>query len=149
MGRFPDPPHAYIPGQNPRHAEDHFDPIKHSVRPGMVAAELARTEALAAGMQYLAEGYYWECHEVLEAVWMETGVETPERHLVQAIIQLANARLKLLMERPRAARRLCALVFDQIAACGGQEVILGIEVSVIAEQAKVTERQVHGENGEL
>ena len=33
-----------------------------------------------------------------------------ERDMVQAVIQLANARLKLRMDRPKAAARLCGIV---------------------------------------
>ena len=142
MAPYPDPPHAYIPGKTPRHAEDHFDPIKRSVRAGMSAAELAHSDALAAGMQYLATGYYWECHEVLEAVWMETDEGTPERHLVQGIIQLANARLKLLMERPRAARRLCDRVQGHLGQCKGRQTILGIDLEMMHRELRDTEGEL-------
>ena len=99
MTGIPDPPFACIPGQTPRHPDDWFDPLKSDP-----------ATALRAGVQFFERGFYWECHEVLEVVWMETRDPSAERDMVRAIIQLANARLKLRMERPRAAARLCGMV---------------------------------------
>lgn len=99
MNEFPDPPFACIPGKTARHPEGHFDPLKAD--PDI---------ALRAGIQFFERGYYWECHEVLESVWMQAKSPSAERDMVQAIIQLANARLKLRMARPKAAARLCGTV---------------------------------------
>jgi uncharacterized protein len=114
-GGIPMPPHAYVPGRNARHPEDWFDAIKAGVTPDLSAAALADTAAWRAGLAYLDAGYFWECHEVLEAVWMQTPDPSPEREMVQAVIQLANARLKLRMDRPRATLRLCAMVEGHLA----------------------------------
>ena len=125
-GGIPKPPHAYIPGQTPRHPEDWFDPIKDGVREARTAAELAQTKAFRAGLAYLEAGYFWECHEVLEAVWMQTGQDTAEREMVQALIQLANARLKLRMDRPRAVARLCDMVEAHLDRLPPDDAVLGI-----------------------
>ena len=106
-GAAPDlPPHAYVPGQTPRHDASLFAALHGSVRPGMDAEALARTEAWRAGLHFLRAGYYWEAHEALEPVWMQTAPNSAARHLVQALIQAANAGLKLRMRRPRATLRL-------------------------------------------
>ena len=81
--------------------------MRDTVRNGMSAAELARTDAWRAGWQYLETGYFWESHEVWEPVWMALPVGAQERALAQAAIQLANASLKARMGRPRAVSRLC------------------------------------------
>lgn len=120
---IPTPPHAYVPGQTARHPEDWFDAIKADVG-AHVAME--QTQAWRAGLHYFETGYFWECHEVLEAVWMALPNPSPERDLTQALIQLANARLKLKMGKPRATRRLCAMVQNLLNGCDGT--ILGIEV---------------------
>ena len=109
MSHIPRPPHKYVPGQTARHPEDWFDPLKTD------AARLERSTAMRAGLIYFDEGYYWECHEVLEAVWMACPDPSPERDMVQAIIQLANARLKLVMDKQNAASRLCDIVADLLA----------------------------------
>lgn len=105
----PLPAHAYIPGSSPRHPEGFFDNLRSSVRPGMSAETLSGTSAFRSGLRFLKAGYFWEAHEVLEPVWMALPPDTPERYLVQALIQLANAKLKARMNRPRAAIRLCQL----------------------------------------
>lgn len=110
------PSHAYLPGRNARHPEEAFDGIKETVREGMTAEEMARTEAWRTGWRYYREGFHWECHEVLEAVWMALPPNSAERGAVQALIQLANARLKLAMGWSKAARRLCALAEEAMPA---------------------------------
>ncbi|NYI26669.1 DUF309 domain-containing protein [Sulfitobacter geojensis] len=123
---IPVPPYAYVPGQNMRHPEDWFDAIKDTVLEGMPAADLQHTAAFRAGLIYLDAGYYWECHEVLEAVWLQTPKGTAERDMVQALIQLANARLKVRMRRPRAAQRLCNMVEGHLQEYAIDQPILGV-----------------------
>lgn len=123
------PPHAYVPGFSPRHHDNLFDAIKASVKPGMAVDQLHKTKAFAAGRLYFANGYYWECHEVLEVVWRQTQDPSPERDLVLALIQLANARLKVLMLQPRAALRLCDMVETHLARCPRDRAVLGVQVS--------------------
>lgn len=138
------PPHAYVPGQNARHPEDWFDPIKASVRPDLPPDLLHRTAAWKAGLFYYDQGYFWECHEVLEAVWMQTAEGSLQRDLVQALIQLANARLKLRMARPKAAWRLCDMVESILARCPSGQTILGLDPADLrAEVAGVRQATGH------
>ena len=99
------PPHAYVPGQTPRHPEELFDSIKASAE-GVSPDQITSTEAWLYGLAFLKNGYFWEAHEVLEAVWMNCPQNSPEKLMTQAVIQLANARLKSKMGRLPAARRL-------------------------------------------
>ena len=105
------PPLAYVPGQTPRHPEGLFDPIRDTARPGMTADDLRRSLAWREGRHYLDEGFHWEAHEVMEAVWLALP-DGPQRLRVQAAIQLANAGLKLRMDRRKAAERLAGIVRD-------------------------------------
>ena len=88
---------------------------------------MEHSTAFRAGLAYFEAGYFWECHEVLEAVWMAAPNPSPERAFVQAIIQLANARLKLAMGQPNATRRLCAIVDDLLADL--PQVVMGQRVA--------------------
>ena len=130
---IPTPPHAYVPGQNARHPEDWFDGVKADVGGGL---PIEQTQAWRAGMFYLEQGYFWECHEVLEAVWMVLPNPSTERNMTQALIQLANARLKVVMGKPRATLRLCAIVQDLLAECHGS--ILGVKVDWVLKQCATT-----------
>lgn len=131
------PPHAYVPGQTARHPEDWFDDIKSSVQPNVPVLD---TTAWQAGLIYLHAGYFWECHEVLEAVWLSLPNPSPERDMTQAIIQLANARLKIKMKRPNATIRLCGMVSELLASHNGT--ILRLEVDQVKLWASETQEQV-------
>lgn len=58
------------------------------------------------GWWLYANQYFWETHEIWETVWQRAPVNSRHRFLLQCLIQLANARLKLLQGRSRAASRL-------------------------------------------
>jgi len=137
---IPCPSHAYVPGLNARHPEDWFDPIKDTARPGMDADALGQSRALVVGLAYLDAGYFWECHEVLEAVWMALPDGAPERAMVQAIIQLANARLKLKMNRPRAVLRLCDIVEGHLADARCANPAFGLDPTIMAQSVAETRR---------
>ncbi len=112
------PPRVYVPGRSERHPEDWFDKLKADVS----ADAPTESRAWEAGLHYFHAGYFWECHEVLEAVWMVLP-DGPEREVCQAMIQLANARLKLLMDRPNAALRLCEMVHGLLAPHRGKSIL--------------------------
>ena len=99
------PTHAYIPGRTPRHPEALFDPLKAGVDRTSLT-KLAETDAWRFGINFLREGYFWEAHELLEPIWMACPPNSAEKLFVQGIIQIANARLKRVMDRPAAAARL-------------------------------------------
>jgi len=82
----------------------------------MSVRELAGCDAFRHGLHYIDTGFYWEAHEVLEPVWMALPETSEERRLVQALIQIANAGLKLEMGRPRAAARLCAIAHQLLTS---------------------------------
>lgn len=127
----PMPPHAHIPGRNCRHDEGRWDDVRATAQPGMSAEALAASPAFTAGMDFFENGFFWEAHEVWEAVWMACPPNSAEHRFVQALIQLANAELKLAMEKPKAAMRLCGIAAAHLseAARGGQEQVLGVGVA--------------------
>lgn len=106
------PDHAYIPGRNARHREDLFDAIKQSAQPNMPLEGITTSTAMVHAAHYLNHGYYWECHEVLEAVWMALIDHPEERRSIQGVIQIANGLLKIAMGQPRAASRLYTIASE-------------------------------------
>lgn len=135
-GDEPLPPFACVPGLTPRHAPGTFDALHASVRPGMTVAALAKTAAFRAGFRYHDAGFYWEAHEAWEPVWQALPPNSAERQFVQALIQLANAELKLRMNRPRAARRLCVIAARHLAEArlGGDRKIMGHDPAPVADR---------------
>ena len=122
------PPHVYVPGLSPGHPRSLFEGLKATVHADVPASELHQTQAFVAGVRFFHAGYFWECHDVLDAVWMQTSDPSPERDMVLALIQLANARLKVLMRQPGAARRLCDMVETHLSRCPSDRAVLGLWV---------------------
>tara|TARA_R110002094_G_scaffold146331_3_gene135450 strand:- start:257 stop:727 length:471 start_codon:yes stop_codon:yes gene_type:complete len=146
---FDMPPHVYIPGKTERHPDRLFDVIKQSVTPELRPDQLHHTQAWIAGLAYLEAGFFWECHEVLEVIWMQTPEQSAERDMVQAVIQLANARLKLLMDRPKAAARLCGMVYSHLDRCPSDRPVLGLRVAALEAAVRQTQRQTGMGKGAL
>lgn len=137
------PPYAHIPGKTPRHAAGVFDAIRNSVDASMSPALLANSDAFQGGLQFYAQGFYWESHELWEAVWLCCPPNSAERMAVQGLIQLANARLKLAMGKPHAARRLFDLAaahFTQ-AGLGARGVVLHCDLGALRQQAEILKVQ--------
>ncbi|MFY9211143.1 MAG: DUF309 domain-containing protein [Aestuariivita sp.] len=143
--RLPD--HAYVPGETARHAEGAFDSFHDSVTPGMGRDALQHTLAWRAGLLFLEQGYFWEAHEVLEPVWMATPHDSAEHQMVQGAIQLANAALKQVMNRPAAARRLCerARGHARAARSSGGDIVMGMEVADLEQKIESLEAQLGSE----
>lgn len=90
----------HIPGQNVRPPE------------GSIPAGEAEGRAL-----YEA-GYFWEAHEAWEPVWMAAAPNSAERAGLQAMIQLANARLKLVMGQEGAVARILPRLDEHLSRAG-------------------------------
>lgn len=111
-----------------------FADLHRSVQPGMSPDDLAKSAAWQAGWVYFENGFYWEAHEALEVVWMATSPNSVERHAVQALIQTANAGLKLKMGRPNAVRRLCDMAQAHLDACGTKTgTVMGVTLADLAQ----------------
>ena len=65
-------------------------------------------------------GYFWEAQEILEAVWAAAPQGGRERILLRACIQIANANLKLRMQKPHAAARLLGEALAELDALGAR-----------------------------
>jgi predicted metal-dependent hydrolase len=123
------PLEPYVPGRTPRPPEGAYDALKG------VADPLEASPAWQAGRHFFAAGYDWEAHEVWEAVWMACPPNSAEVRLVQALIQIANAELKLAMDKPNAATRLCGIARAHLseAALYGRDEVLGVDVQWLAD----------------
>jgi len=127
------PSHAHVPGSG---STPDLVPLEHAkdLTPAVTqAVEWQENVPYLYGHDLLQAGYYWEAHEVWEAVWLATPANGPERLLLQALIQNANARLKSGMQRENAAARLHTQVeelrIDLVARLGGQiETYMGVDI---------------------
>ena len=137
------PTHQYVPGRTARHADGTFDTIRARALTPTVSDTAASNLAWLYALRLLGAGFWWETHEVLEVVWMNAPPNTAEWHLVQGIIQLANAALKVEMGRQNAARRLCNMAEACLFATGGGKV-MGLEAENVIAAIQALRGQVGG-----
>jgi hypothetical protein len=97
---------AYNPGTD--HAPDR-EPLETAKR--LVPLRFDRfvpadDPAFLYGLALHDDGFFWEAHEIWEAVWKAAPMNGRDRLALRALIQIANAGLKQRQARPRAAARL-------------------------------------------
>jgi hypothetical protein len=97
---------AYIPGVEAEADHETLAMAKALVPARFNGFVPARHPALRYGLGLNDAGFFWESHEILEAVWAAAPQGGRERILLRACIQIANANLKLRMGRFHAASRL-------------------------------------------
>jgi hypothetical protein len=119
-GGLPLPQWAYVPGETGDEAPDHDTlwQAKQLVPSRFGGFVPARHPALRYGLALNDRGYFWESQEVLEAVWTAAPQGGRERSLLRACIQIANANLRLRMDKPHAAARLFGAALGELNALG-------------------------------
>lgn len=127
MIALPDTPH--LPGRNPRPDPAVFAPLQ-----GDAGA------AFRAGLEAFDRGYFWEAHECWEPVWAAQPPASRRRHLLQGMIQLANAALKRRMGQERAAARILLLAESALARAGGET--MGLDPAALARMRDRAESEV-------
>lgn len=116
---FVPPDYAHIPGANDRHEEGFLDHITEKALVPTASSSAKSNAAWGYGLELMGAGFYWEAHEVLEQVWLNALSNSREKALVQGIIHVANAALKIKMQRKPAALRLANLARDSFQRAWG------------------------------
>jgi hypothetical protein len=109
---------AYLPGVETGADHDTLAMAKALVPARFNGFVPARHPALRYGLGLNDAGFFWESHEILEAVWAAAPQGGRERILLRACIQIANANLKLRMEKPYAAARLLGEALAELNELG-------------------------------
>jgi hypothetical protein len=120
---LPLPGWAYVPGETADAEADHETlwQAKALVPSRFRDFVPARHPALRYGIALNDAGYFWESQEVLQAVWAAAPQRGRERILLRACIQIANANLKLRMQKARAAARLLGEALAEVNALGARK----------------------------
>src|SRR3989440_12561874 len=124
---LPMPQWAYVPGEMVEDDADHDTLWKaKSLVPSRFGDYVpARHPALRYGIALNERGYFWESQEVLEAVWAAAPQGGRERILLRACIQIANANLRLRMQKPRAAARFFGEALSELDTLGRNAMAAG------------------------
>jgi hypothetical protein len=131
------PAGPYIPGRNARPSSapeqtGHFPAPVSTVDPD----NWQDNRAYLQGLRFFNSGFYWEAHEMWEDVWMHCPPNSPQRHLLQGLIQFSNCCLKIRLERLSSAERLANMTNDCLreAAFGASGVLFGLDPAAIKVQ---------------
>lgn len=131
---WPLPPYRYIPGVLPHPFRD---PDGHDHLASVPLPSVAWTPGQAwstnvhhrYALDLFDHRFYWESHEVWEAVWLALPKPSPERQTIQALIQVAAGTLKQHMGNPRATRRLLGRARERLEGARGHgPVVCGVDI---------------------
>ena len=79
--------------------------------------------------------FYWESHEVWEAVWLLLPRASPERETIQALIQIAAATLKRHMGSVRAPNTLTTRAAERLQrAQRAGPVVCGVRITALLDR---------------
>lgn len=136
MRRLPDlalPGHAHVPGSGSTPDMAPLEAAKSLAPSVMRHEEWQDNAAYLYGHDLLDAGFFWEAHEVWEAVWLNCPPNSAEKLMLRMLIQQANTRLKLVMGRRNAAERLAAEVealrIDLAGRLGAPGSFMGVDIS--------------------
>jgi predicted metal-dependent hydrolase len=143
-----------VPGTGSEPDRAPLEAAKRLVRAPVEAAAWESDAAYRYGASLCVHGFFWEAHEVWEAVWKACPPNGVERRLLRGLIAVANAALKLRMGRPNAALRLLReadALLAEAAAAAGSEAVMGVAVAPLrtAAQALLAAVEAGGGEGEV
>ncbi|KJC43420.1 hypothetical protein UB31_22890 [Bradyrhizobium sp. LTSP849] len=123
-GPLPWPQWAYVPGEAAGLDADYetLALAKALVPPVFRGYVPARHPALRYGLALNDRGYSWEAQEVLEAVWAAAPQNGRERILLRACIHIANANLRLRMQKAHSAARMFGEALGELRALSSRKV---------------------------
>jgi len=130
---LPFPRYRYRPADSPHPRRD---PAGHSHgKPEPACAPFpprawSRSAEYLHGVDLFNHGYYWESHELFEALWNAFGRRTPEGRFFQGLLQIAAAHLKGAQGQERGARALARRGAANLGARSGRR--FGLDVARFA-----------------
>ena len=103
------PSYSYVPGHWPHpfnSPEGHGFKLELDPSQPLDLVNWNQCEAYTAGVRLFNAGYYWEAHEAWELVWGRMGKHTLEGQLLQSLIKIAAAAIKIRQGQSKASRSL-------------------------------------------
>jgi len=142
---FPLPAYRHLPGQNARPTDALLESIASQASSLDASGDVSQNAPWCYAIRLYNEAYFWEAHEVLEALWNCARPNSRERYLLQCLIQLSNARLKLELGQTKAAKRLKQHASDCFDRAFSQHAkpLLGIRPTELAMAIDLCDSQMH------
>lgn len=136
------PPYSYVPGgpwpHPTRDPAGHLHGRERTPPAPIPDGRWNDSEAFVEGVRLFNAGYYWEAHEAWEALWHAHGRTGPTAWVLQSLIKLAAAGVKVRERRPAGARthaaRAAALLERAEQAAGPFQ--LGLALADVATWAR-------------
>lgn len=131
------PPYPFVPGETPRPSRDSGgDPRDETPRGGASwrLEEWRELEPWLWAIDLFNHGYWWECHEALEALWLAAGRTTRHARFVQSLVHLSAACLNDRRGHVEASRRQAARAVRGLRASralGSR--LMGVDPAELAE----------------
>jgi hypothetical protein len=138
---------AYLPGVTPEPDREPLERAKALVPPAFAGGVPAEHPAFRYGLALHDGGFFWEAHEVWEAVWKAAPKNGCDRLVLRGLIQRANAHLKLRMGRRAAALRLLDEAAGELAEAARrrgvtpQGLLASIDLDAIVEDVGAMKRE--------
>lgn len=117
------PPYSYVTGRWPHPTRD---PAGHSygaappkVEP-ISPADWQRSDEYLWACELFNHGYYWEAHEAWETLWHAAGRTGPTAELLQGLIKLAAAGVKVREGRTTGVQRHATRAIELFSKVRGQ-----------------------------
>jgi predicted metal-dependent hydrolase len=136
----PLPPYRYVPGLTPHPRRD---PRGHSYRVALrdnrsAAWDPAQWRSLPQwlfGIDCFNAFFFWEAHEQWEALWRAVPRSSVPGRLLQGLIQIAAALLKIRLESIPGATRLSGKGLSKLAAiAAATRYLMGLDLATTAHQ---------------
>lgn len=133
----PLPRYRFVPGRSPHPRRDRGG---HSYGRPEPKAERLEARAWKSSRTYLFGvdlynlGYFWESHEMFEALWHAAASGSPEKQFFQAIIQLAASNLKYFMGAESAGRALGERALLKLSDLPDD--FMGVDVSALRREVE-------------
>jgi predicted metal-dependent hydrolase len=103
----PLPARRYLPGRGPHPSRgEPLGPTRGAPLPRFDPVHWSECEEYLYAIDLYNARYWWECHEVLEALWRAAGRTTPAGRALRGLIQIAAANLQVELGARGGALRL-------------------------------------------
>jgi uncharacterized protein len=135
-GTLPLPPYRHRPGTTPHPRRDpagHSYGRTESPHPPWRPEYWRTLEAWLHGVDLFNDGYYWECHEALEALWIAGGRTSRHARFVRGVILISAALLNRELEKSGGGKRQAALGIRHLeSVLPDHPAYMGLEVAPFA-----------------